>query len=98
MENVPGRGFAVLANGRGMTQTEIERLALDDGFDGAESMAEWFADTHGLPFDGFLIRWANAPADRPAVSGKVRRDVGLRHDSSACPKMLISVYPNPTPS
>jgi hypothetical protein len=72
IENVPGRGFAVVANGYGMTQTEIERLALDDGFDGAEEMAEWFADTHGLPFDGFLIRWSNAAAhvrDRSEAEG-----------------------------
>jgi len=59
MENVPGRGFAVWENGHGQTQELIERLASDDGFDSAEDMAEWFIDTHGLPWDGFLIRWSN---------------------------------------
>jgi hypothetical protein len=63
MENVPGRGFAVWANGGGQTREQIERLASDDGFSSADDMAEWFIDTHGLPWDGFLIRWSNEKAE-----------------------------------
>lgn len=28
-----------------------------DGFDSWEAMEQWFAQTHGLPFSGTLIRW-----------------------------------------
>jgi hypothetical protein len=59
MEIAPGRGFAVSVNGAGLTYRQIEHLAIQDGFDGIEDMAEWFIDTHGLPWDGFLIRWSN---------------------------------------
>ena len=33
-------------------------MALADGFADAAEMREWFANTHGLPFSGELIRWA----------------------------------------
>lgn len=36
---------------------EIEQLARDDGFDCFESMRKFFQETHGLPFEGFLIKW-----------------------------------------
>ena len=29
-----------------------------DGFKGFMDMAEWFAKTHGLPFKGVVIEWA----------------------------------------
>lgn len=32
-------------------------LARADGFESAADMAAWFEKTHGLPFDGQLIRW-----------------------------------------
>lgn len=33
-------------------------LARDDGFNSATEMLDWFRNTHGLPFEGFLIQWA----------------------------------------
>jgi len=32
-------------------------MARADGFADVEDMAAWFAKTHGLPFEGLLIRW-----------------------------------------
>ena len=36
-------------------------FAKADGFAGFWEMADWFRETHGLPFEGVLIRWTNAP-------------------------------------
>jgi len=32
-------------------------FAKADGFDEFMDMSEWFSDTHGLPFEGVLIKW-----------------------------------------
>ncbi len=32
-------------------------IAIRDGFNGWLEMRQWFADTHGLPFRGWLISW-----------------------------------------
>ncbi len=32
-------------------------LAKSDGFDDFGEMLNWFAETHGLPFSGILIKW-----------------------------------------
>ncbi len=42
---------------------DAEAQARADGFESADSMADWFQETHGLPFRGLLIRW------RPLGSG-----------------------------
>lgn len=57
MENVRGRGFSVSIDGRSLLLSQIEDLALADGFDSYADMVSWFLHTHGLPFDGFLISW-----------------------------------------
>lgn len=36
---------------------DMEEIARADGFDDAPHMVGWFADTHGLPFEGILIKW-----------------------------------------
>lgn len=40
-----------------LEQTDNE-FAEADGFKSFMDMAEWFDDTHGLPFEGVLIQWA----------------------------------------
>lgn len=35
-------------------------FARADGFGSFGDMADWFAQQHGLPFDGFLIEWRDA--------------------------------------
>lgn len=52
-----GFGFSVCVNGRGINARERDELARADGFANARAMERWFIDAHGLPFDGFLIRW-----------------------------------------
>lgn len=32
-------------------------FALADGFPGIREMRNWFADNHGLPFGGIVIKW-----------------------------------------
>ncbi|MEM9734219.1 MAG: ASCH domain-containing protein [Pseudomonadota bacterium] len=34
-----------------------DEFAEADGFDGFMDMAAWFAETHGLPFEGVVIYW-----------------------------------------
>ena len=34
-----------------------ERWATNDGFDSFTHMLDWFEKTHGLPFEGLIIKW-----------------------------------------
>jgi phosphoribosyl-ATP pyrophosphohydrolase len=36
---------------------ELKFFAIDDGFESWEAMRDWFDKTHGLPFEGDLIKW-----------------------------------------
>ncbi len=38
-------------------ETNRDRMAVADGFQGWREMRDWFKKTHGLPFCGFLISW-----------------------------------------
>ena len=51
-------------------RVDADQIARDDGFVDFGEMVLWFGITHGLPFDGFLIRWVNEKADRPAKAGE----------------------------
>ena len=46
-----------------------DTLARHDGFTGWPEMREWFERTHGLPFHGFVIEWANTAGERPLPAG-----------------------------
>ena len=35
----------------------VEDFAKDDGFESFEEMVKWFSETHGLPFEGIVIKW-----------------------------------------
>jgi len=39
---------------------ELNMFARADGFESWESMRDWFDKTHGLPFEGNLIKWETA--------------------------------------
>lgn len=45
--------------GRRLSPAEEYRFALADGFNSAADLILWFQATHGLPFEGVLIRWVN---------------------------------------
>lgn len=36
---------------------DLDSFAKADGFESWEDMVNWFDKTHGLPFEGILIRW-----------------------------------------
>lgn len=35
----------------------LDEFAHDDGFESWKAMVDWFKKTHGLPFEGDLIKW-----------------------------------------
>lgn len=43
--------------GKPLDDAEANTIALLDGFPSAKEMLLWFARTHGLHFEGRLIRW-----------------------------------------
>ena len=47
-------GITYPENGKCMTPGIVAKR---DGFPSYEAMLEWFQKTHGLPFNGQLIRW-----------------------------------------
>lgn len=40
-----------------LPKTDAEKLARADGFASLGRMLDWFRETHGLPFHGYLIEW-----------------------------------------
>jgi len=36
---------------------ELDEFAQADGFENYTEMVKWFSETHGLPFEGILIKW-----------------------------------------
>ena len=54
---VNGRLLPAAIYSRDSEQTDNE-FAEADGFGSFMEMSKWFEETHGLPFDGVVIRWA----------------------------------------
>lgn len=50
--------------------TDLDRWAKSDGFPDWPTMRDFFANTHGLPFNGVLIRWLVPLATRSDASLK----------------------------
>jgi hypothetical protein len=42
---------------RWLNQAEQAQMAVADGFENLTSFYDFFRQTHGLPFQGFLIKW-----------------------------------------
>lgn len=40
------------------SDVDKQKFAEADGFESFEEMRDWFARTHGLPFEGTLYKWA----------------------------------------
>lgn len=47
-----------------LSEWDAEGFARADGFTSLPEMAEWFQNTHGLPFEGIVIYWQNATDER----------------------------------
>lgn len=45
-------------DGHSLDQMDKDAFARRDGFTHHDEMVAWFESTHGLPFEGTLIRWA----------------------------------------
>lgn len=41
-----------------MVYEQLDSLARDDGFSNGEEMVEWFDTLYGLPFTGYMHKWA----------------------------------------
>ena len=50
-------GLLIRVNGKPLDSLRANSLAEADGFDSVEEMIYWFEQTHGLPFEGVLIKW-----------------------------------------
>lgn len=51
------RFFIASSKGHGNSRGRFTRLAKADGFSDIDEMVSWFEKTHGLPFEGLLIKW-----------------------------------------
>lgn len=56
-------GIAVVIAGRRLTMDEGRALAKADGFDSRAEFLGFFTETHGLPFEGLMIRWEPKPSN-----------------------------------
>ena len=54
-----GRELMVYVNGHELHPEQINDFAKADGFKCGIEMFNWFETTHGLPFDGVVIKWHN---------------------------------------
>lgn len=62
--------FNVELNGIPLELNEIEKLAVDDGFEEMDGLIRFFEAAHGFPFEGVLICWdppTKAIQNRPST-------------------------------
>ena len=52
----------IKVGGRVLDARERHELAVADGFADWPGMRDFFAETHGLPFEGYLYRWRDFQA------------------------------------
>lgn len=52
-----GRELLVYLNGAELHPEEINAFAVADGFKNGIELFNWFEATHGLPFEGVVIKW-----------------------------------------
>lgn len=55
--DIDGLPEIIIAGAGPMSYEEKEDLAVKDGFNSIGEMLAFFRDTHGLPFEGQLIKW-----------------------------------------
>jgi hypothetical protein len=57
----PARIFpsVIELDGQPLSEHQMWAFAKADGFNTPQDMIEWFAFTHGLPFEGIVIYWSN---------------------------------------
>lgn len=55
-----GRELLVYLDGHELHPEQINAFAVADGFKCGIEMFNWFEATHGLPFEGVVIKWHNS--------------------------------------
>ena len=60
----------LIINGMIAGDGKREKVARADGFETFQAMRDWFEQTHGLPFDGWLIKWSRSPRRRTSGEEK----------------------------
>ncbi len=63
-----GRELLVGIGNKSLNPEELNAFAAADGFRNGIELVNWFEATHGLPFDGVVIKWHNAPDQRPGAT------------------------------
>lgn len=54
-------GGQIYVSGKLLSLRQSDLLAIEDGFSDTHEMFAWFKDQHGLPFEGWLIKWKLFP-------------------------------------
>ena len=57
IRNVEGSGLRIAIDGENLSPDERRNFARRDGFQDISDMADFWIDTHGLPFEGDVIHW-----------------------------------------
>lgn len=52
-----GGGIMVSVDGKTLSSTEVQSLAVADGFKTAREFLQFFMENHSFPFNGLLIKW-----------------------------------------
>ncbi|MEI7453054.1 MAG: ASCH domain-containing protein [Actinomycetes bacterium] len=52
-----GHELLVCVGNKSLTPEELNAFSIADGFKGGIEMFNWFEATHGLPFEGIIIKW-----------------------------------------
>lgn len=52
-----GISISCIIDGVALSREEFAAMAMLDGFSCVTDMIRWFESTHGLPFEGILIKW-----------------------------------------
>lgn len=63
---------AIMVNGCVLLGDEEWAFAKADGFNTPQDLLDWFNFTHGLPFEGVVIKWHNDQAQRLAENNQRR--------------------------
>ena len=52
-----GERVAIVVDGNRLSFEETVALAKADGLNGRDDLIQFFSETHGLPFEGFITQW-----------------------------------------
>lgn len=65
----------IILNGKILDFGEDDDFAVKDGFTDFQAMADWFNETHGLPFHGAVIHWGPDLAALRIERGQLQAEI-----------------------